>query len=140
MFDQILKLVKEHLSGNAEVSSAIPAGQADEVHEEIANQVTNGLATHAASSGGIGGLLSMLQGGMSSGGPVTSAIEGGLVSSLASKFGLPPSVTGAIAGALPGLLQKFAHKAQDPNDSSITTDSITKSFSNLGGGLGNLFK
>jgi hypothetical protein len=37
-------------------------------------------------------------------------------------------VTGAIAGALPGLLQKFAHKANDPNDNSITPESISKSI------------
>ncbi len=144
MFDQILDLVKQHLGGNSQLSSAIPAGQADAVHNEIANQVTHGLARQASSQGGVGGLLSMLQGGMSSGNPITSAIEGGLTSSLGSKFGLPPAVTGMIAGALPGILQKFAHKAADPNDSSITTDSITQSLSKMGtgglGGLGNLFK
>jgi hypothetical protein len=68
---------------------------------------------------------------------VSSAIEGGLVATLGSKFGLPPAATGAIAAALPGLLQKFAHKANDPNDASITPDSITKSIS--GGGLGSIF-
>ena len=81
----------------------------------------------------------MLQNAVTSGSPVTNAIEGGLISSLASKFGLPPMATGAIAGALPGLLQKFARKAADPNDPSITTDSITKSLSGKLGGLGNLF-
>lgn len=140
MFDQILDLVKSHVGSNPQVANAIPAGQADAVHNEIANQVTTGLASHASGQGGVGGLLSMLQGGMASGSPITSAIEGGLVSSLASKFGLPPMVTGAIAAALPGLLQKFAHKANDPNDNSITPDSITKSLSgNGGGGLGSLF-
>lgn len=141
MFDQILNLVKEHLGNNPQVASAIPADQADAVHQEIASHVTNGLAAQANQQGGIGGLLSKLQGGMSSGGSVTSAIEGGLLGSLTSKFNLPPAVTGAVAAALPGLLQKFAHKANDPNDSSITMDSITKSLSGLGGGgLGNLFK
>ena len=141
MFDQILDLVKQHIGSNPQVSSAIPAGQADEVHKEIASQVTNGLASHASGQGGVGGLLSMLQGGLSSGNPVTSAIEGGIASSIGSKFGLPPAVTGAISAALPGMLQKFAHKANDPNDSSITPDSITKSLSGLGGGgLGGLFK
>lgn len=141
MFDQILGLVKEHLGGNSQLSSAIPAGQEDAVHNEIASHVANGLASQATKQGGAGGLLSMLQGGMSSGNPVTSAIEGGLVSSLGSKFGLPPMATGAIAAALPGLLQKFAHKANDPADSSITPDSITSSLSNMGGGgLGSLFK
>ena len=141
MFDQILDLVKQHIGSNPQVASAIPAGQEDAVHKEIASHVTNGLASQASSHGGVGGLLSMLQGGISSGSPVTSAIEGGLASSLGSKFGLPPMVTGAISAALPGLLQKFAHKANDPNDSSVTPDSITNSLSNIGGGggLGSLF-
>lgn len=140
MFDQILDLVKQHVGSNPQISSAIPAGQSDEMHNEIASHITNGLTSHASANGGAGGLLSMLQGGMSSGNPVTSAIEGGLTSSLGSKFGLPPMVTGAISAALPGLLQKFAHKAADPNDSSITADSITQSLSNSGGGgLGSLF-
>ncbi|MDQ6845823.1 MAG: DUF937 domain-containing protein [Bacteroidota bacterium] len=140
MFDQILNLVKEHLGNIPEVAQGIPADKADEVHKEIATHVTNGLATQAASQGGAGGLLSNLQNTLTSGGSVTNAIEGGLVSSLASKFGLSPMVTGAIAASLPGLLQKFVHKANDPNDSSITPDSITKSLSNMGGGLlGGLF-
>src|SRR5215218_6222304 len=116
MFDQILDLVKQHVGNNPQVASAIPAGQTDAVHQEIASHVTNGLASQAATQGGVGGLISQLQGGMASGSPVTNAIEGGLVSSLGSKFGLPPAATGAIAAALPGLLQKFAHKATDPND------------------------
>lgn len=144
MFDQILDLVKGHMGNNPQLTSAIPADQVDAVHNEIATQVTHGLASQASAQGGVGGLLSMLQGGMSSGSPVTSAIEGGLVSSLASKFGMPPMATGAIAAALPGLLQKFAHKANDPNDSSITPDSITSSLSKMGSGglgsLGGLFK
>ncbi|MEO5998344.1 MAG: DUF937 domain-containing protein [Chitinophagaceae bacterium] len=141
MFDQILDLVKEQLGSNSQVTSAIPADQADAVHHEIASQVSNGLAGNMRAEGGIGGLLSKLQGGIASGSPITSAIEGGLVSSLASKFGLSPAITGAIAGALPGLLQKFASKAADPNDNSITTESITNSLSKLGsGGLGSLFK
>lgn len=140
MFDQILDLVKQHIGGNPQISSALPGGQTDELHNEIASHITNGLASQASSQGGVGGLLSMLQGGGSSGNPVTSAIEGGLASSLGSKFGLSPMVTGAISSALPGLLQKFAHKAADPNDSSISADSITQSLSNSGGGmLGGLF-
>lgn len=137
MFDQILEMVKQHIGNNPEVAAAIPAGQEDAVHKEIAKQVTSGLAAQVPQQGGVGGLLSKLQSGLGSGSPITSAIEGGLASSLGSKFGLPPMVTGAIAAALPGLLQKFAHRANDPNDQSITPDSITSSLSHLGG-LGNL--
>ena len=131
-------MVKEHLGNNPQVASAIPPGQEDAVHQEIATHVSNGLASQAAAQGGAGGLLSKLESGLTSGSPITNAIEGGLVSSLASKFGLPPIATGAIAASLPGLLQKFAHKANDPNDPSVTPDSVTNSLSNMGG-LGNLF-
>ncbi|MGZ3838663.1 MAG: DUF937 domain-containing protein [Flavisolibacter sp.] len=140
MFDQILDLVKQHIGNNPQIAAAIPAGKEEAVHQEIATHVTQGLATQAATQGGVGGLLSQLQSGLTSGSPITNAIEGGLVNSLATKFGLPPMVTGAIAASLPGLLQKFAHKANDPNDTSVTPQSIGSSLSNLGGGvLGNLF-
>ncbi|HWJ92002.1 MAG TPA: DUF937 domain-containing protein [Flavisolibacter sp.] len=140
MFDQILEMVKDRIGNNPQIASQIPAGQEQAVHHEVATQVTKGLAQQAPQQGGIGGLLSKLQGGLASNSPITSAIEGGLVSSLASKFGLPPSVTGAIAGALPGLLQNFAHRANDPNDHTITPDSINSSLSRIGAGrLGSLF-
>ena len=129
MFDEILKMVKDHLGNNPQVSSAIPADQQDAVHEEIAGHVTEQLKQQAAAEGGAGGLLAKLQSSLTSGSPVVSAIEGGLVGSLGSRFGLSPLVTGAIAGALPGLLQKFVHKANDPNDSSITKESIDQSLS-----------
>jgi len=142
MFDQILQMVKDHMNNNPAAASAIPAGQEDAVHQEIAGHISNGLKNEAANQGGTGGLLSMLESSVSSGGPVTSAIEGGLVSSLASKFGLPAAATGAIAGMLPGLLQKFAQKANDPNDSSITPESMNNELSGNGngGGIGSLLK
>lgn len=140
MFDQILKLVKEHLDSNPEVANAIPEDQKQAVHEEIANHITKNLATEAPQQGGIGGLLSKLQSGIGSGSSLTSAIEGGLAGTLGSKFGLSPAITGAIAGILPGILQKFANKAKDPNDDSVTEDGISGALSKLGGGLGNLFK
>jgi hypothetical protein len=143
MFDQILNLVKDQIGNNPQASAAIPADKADDVHKEIATHINQGLKGQAASQGGVGGLLSSLGSNLGSGSPITGAIEGGLVSSLGSKFGLSPAITGAIAGALPGILSKFANKANDPNDDSITPDSITKglgggSGSGLGGGLGDI--
>ena len=140
MLDEILNLVKEHFNANPEAAAAIPEDQKDAVHQEIANHITNTLATQAPQEGGIGGLLSKLQSGMASGGTMASAVEGGLAGTLANKFGLPPVITGAIAGILPGLLQKFANKVKDPNDSSVTESSLSDSLSKLGGGIGNLFK
>jgi hypothetical protein len=78
MFDQILDLVKQHLSENPEIASQIPDDKKDDVHQEIASQITNGIKSQAT-SGGIGGLLSSLQNSVASGGTLTSSIEGGLV-------------------------------------------------------------
>lgn len=141
MFDQIVELIKEHMGSNPQIASAIPGDKQNDINKEIASHVTNGLQNQAAAQGGVGGLLSSLQNAVTSGSPVTNAIEGGLVASLASKFSLPPAVTGAIAASLPGLLQKFAHKANDPNDHSITPESIGDSLGNqsLGSNFGNFF-
>ena len=107
MFDEILQAVKDHVANNPELAAAIPADQADAIHNEIATHLSN--TTQAASNaGGGGGLLGSLTSVLGGGGTMTNAIEGGLVNTLASKFGLPPEVTGAISGALPGILQKFA--------------------------------
>lgn len=127
MFDEILKMVKDQLGNNQEISS-LPADQQDAVHHEVATQMTNELKNQANAQGGAGGLLSMLQDSLTSGSPVVHALEGGLVGGLLGKFGLSPAIAGAITGALPGLLQKFVHKANDPNDTSITKESIDQSL------------
>ncbi|HZJ59426.1 MAG TPA: hypothetical protein VFD24_04090 [Chitinophagaceae bacterium] len=127
MFDEVLKMVKDHLGNNQEISS-LPADQQDAVHHEVATQMTNELKNQASTQGGAGGLLSMLQNSLTSGNPVVHAIEGGLVGGLLGKFGLSPTIAGAVTAALPGLLQKFVHKANDPNDPSITKESIDQSL------------
>lgn len=138
MFDQIVEMVKEHMGNNPQISSAIPPGQEDAVHQEIASHISNGLNNQAASQGGFGNILSSLENGITSGSPIVNAIEGGLISSLTSKFGLPPMATGAIAASLPGLIQKFAHKANEPN-SNMNAGNSNNPLSNIGGNLGGLF-
>lgn len=139
MFDQLLQLVKDHIGGNPQVAAAVPAEHADAVSHEIATHLQSGLKDQAA-QGGAGNILSMLTGGGSGGSSITDAITGGLIGSLGSKFNLPPAATGAIAAALPGILQKFAHKTNDPNDNSITPSSLLSSLTGgKSGGLGGLF-
>jgi hypothetical protein len=128
MFDQILAMVKDHLGNNPQVSSAIPAEQQDAVHREVASQLTENIKSQAGLFGGAGGFLSALEGRLASGGPIVNAIEGGVVGSLGSKFGLSPAITGAIAASLPGLLQKFLNRANDPHDTGITQESINQSI------------
>ncbi|MDB4903809.1 MAG: hypothetical protein JWQ63_3090 [Mucilaginibacter sp.] len=142
MFDQILQIVKDHLGNNPQLTNSIPVESADAVHQEIAAHITNGLKNQAETLGGTDSLISSLKSEVTSGHPVVNLIEGGLISSLASKFGLPPAATGAISAALPGLLQKFAHKTSNPNDRSLTPESVSADLSENGGSgnLGNIFK
>ena len=125
MFDDILNLVKEHLGGHPDVAPALTGDQADAVHTAIANHINDALnnqqtaastTTTTQSQGSSGGFLQNIVGkvedAVAGGGVATSAITGSLVNMLTSKFGLPPSVTGAISGALPGILQKIAAKHQ----------------------------
>ncbi|MBA3829828.1 MAG: hypothetical protein H0X33_12890 [Taibaiella sp.] len=136
MFDQILQLVKEHMNNNPQVAEAIPEEQADAVHQEIATHIDNGIKNQVATQGTGGGLLSMLEGGLSSESPVTSAITGGLVGSLASKFGLSPAITGAIAASIPGILQRFMHQSNNANDQGQqTSGGIMNSLESRLGGL-----
>jgi hypothetical protein len=115
MFDQILQLVKEHFNANPELAANIPAEQHDEMHREIASHISNGLQSNPeAAEAPAEGILSQVEHSLASGGIATSAITGGLVGSLASKFGLPPLITGAIAAALPSLMQKYMHKDAEP--------------------------
>ena len=119
MFEEILKMVKEHLGNNPEVSAAIPGDQADDVHKEIATHINNGLQNQPAGQGGIGGMVSNFENSLGSGNILTSAISGGLVASLASKFGLPASITGAIAASLPGIMQKMARRNMLANNAGV---------------------
>src|SRR5690242_10023562 len=137
MFDELLNMVRNQVESKPEVSANVPPEQQEAVNREVTHQITKGLANQAQEQGGVGDLLSKLQSGLTSGNPIITAIEGGVVASLASKFGLPPMATGAIAASLPGLLQKFAHKANDPNDPSVTHQGIADTLSKYG--LGNIF-
>lgn len=129
MFEQILQAVKEHLGNNPELAAAIPPEHAEALHQEIATQIHENLQNQASAAGqtapaaeaagsglldNLGGkaseLLHSIEGSLSSGGIGTSAVTGGLVGALSSKFGLPSAVTGAIAAAVPGLIQKFMQK------------------------------
>lgn len=91
MFEEILNTVKQHFAENPEIAQHIPAEQQEAIHNEIATHLANaGAAAQPAEGGGIGGmlsgLLSKVEGAMGSNNPVAGAVEGGLVSALASKF------------------------------------------------------
>lgn len=109
MFDEILNAVKAELGNHPDIAGNVTPEQADAIHTEIANHINDQVNSGAVSGGG---LLGTLENALSSGSPAVTAIEGGVLGSLTSRFGLPPAIPGAISAALPGLIQKFANKQQ----------------------------
>ncbi|WP_429380254.1 hypothetical protein [Mucilaginibacter sp. UYCu711] len=63
-------MVRDHIGGNPQISSAIPQDQQDDVYKEIAAHVNNGLQNQVSEQGGVGGLLSSLSGSLTSGSPM----------------------------------------------------------------------
>jgi hypothetical protein len=114
MFEQILQLVKEQLNAHPQITGNIPPEQADQIHREIATHITNGLQNAQPAQSDSGSILSQLENSLASGGLATSAITGGLVGTLAGKFGLSPMITGAIAAAIPGLVKKYENRNNTP--------------------------
>ncbi len=114
MFDEILNTVREHIGGIPEVQQHVPAEKQEDLHREIATQVDSHLSPQAATGSEGGGMFSGLSGMLSNGGTLTNLMEGGLIGSLTSKFGLSPAVSGAIAASLPGLIQKFLNRKGSP--------------------------
>lgn len=127
MYEEILQLVKEHLTSDPQVSATIPPEKADDVHREIADQIHTGIQNPAALLGE-GGIASLLSGGLGSGSPIVS----NLVNNLVSKCGLSAEAGSAITAALPGLLQKvMSHGGSG--------DSPLGGLGGLAKGLGGLF-
>lgn len=109
MFEEILNAVKAELGNHPAIAGNVTPEQANAIHTEIANHVNDQVQNGATTGGGI---LDTLKNAISSGSPAVTAVEGGLLGSLSSKFGLSPAITGAISAAIPGLIQKFVNKQQ----------------------------
>jgi len=127
MYEEILQLVKEHLTNDPGVSATVPAEKADSVHEEVAQQINTGIQ-NPASLLGEGGITSLLSGGMGANNPIVS----NLVNNLVVKCGLSPEAGGAITAALPSLLQKVVSHGSGG-------DSPFGGLGGLAKGLGGLF-
>ncbi|HEY1006096.1 MAG TPA: hypothetical protein VGD92_02915 [Sphingobacteriaceae bacterium] len=103
MFDQVLNAVKQHLEQDPAIAGQIPAEHKEEVHQEVAKGVTDGLKNQAG--GGLGGMVSSLTGG--GGGSMVSSVTSAVTERLTGKFGLSQSAVQSISAAVPQIVQKF---------------------------------
>ncbi|HLP11224.1 MAG TPA: hypothetical protein VK177_04770 [Flavobacteriales bacterium] len=125
MFDQLLKLVEEH-AGDAIVNNkSIPNEKNNDAMKETANSIINSLKKQQKSAGSGSDLASMFSGGDTS--SLTKMVEGNVVGDLMKNFGVDNKIAGDMVGKmLPGIMQKFVSKTNDPNDSSFDLGDIMK--------------
>lgn len=131
MIEQLLKLVTQNADEVIQ-NNNVPASSKDGIVREVATQISDGIGDQIK-QGNLTQVLSIFKGDGGAGvmnNPIVRQILTSTVASLASKFGLSPTVAENIAGTLlPKVISQFIDKTNDPSDSSFDLSSIMKSFS-----------
>lgn len=136
MFDQLLNLVKQQAGAAIIDNPDIPNERNEEAVSDVTNSITGGLQ-QALASGQFKDVLQLLggKGGAVETNPLAGQLSGNAVTSLMEKFNLNQGQAGSIvSNLLPGVLNKFISKTNDPTDNSIDLQGI---FSSLTGGSTN---
>lgn len=128
MLEQLVNLVQQHTSNNAE----IPDQQKEAVAQNATQSIESGIR-QALQSGNLEDVLHLFSGKSDvASNPVAQNIQSDLAQNL-SQQGVDASQAGSMAGSLiPNILNKLVHKTNDPNDSSFDLQGILNHFS--GGG------
>src|SRR5438128_1629716 len=121
MLDQLIQLVEQHAGSAIVNNSAIPNQHNNAAIKEVAQQIFNGLQTHA-SSGNLSQLTSLFQGGGSniSSNPIVSQLVSSVANSVASKFGVSSQAAQSMASnLLPTVMNQLVSKTNNPSDNSF---------------------
>ncbi len=136
MFDQLLNLVKQQAGPAIFDNPDIPNERNEEAVADVTSSITGGLQ-QALAGGQFKDVLKLLggQGGELEANPLAGQLSGNAVASLMEKFNLNQGQAGNIvSNLLPGVLNNFISKTNDPTDNSIDLQGI---FSSLTGGSTN---
>jgi hypothetical protein len=127
MFDNLLKLVKEH-AGDAIINNpAIPNEKNDAAVETTATSIVDTLKAQV-SSGNVDSLTNLLK-GKSTASPLTNSIQIKVVDNLMKKFGIDNARATQIASTLvPKVMDNFVKKTNDPNDKSFELSDVMSSL------------
>ncbi len=133
MLEQLFNLVKEQAGSSIIQNPDIPNERNEEAVSDVTNNIAGGLQ-QALAGGQFNDVLSLLggKGGDLQNNPLAGQLSGNAEQSLMNKFNLNQSQAGGIVSSLlPGVLQKFISKTNDPGDNSFDLQGI---FSSLTGG------
>jgi hypothetical protein len=133
MLEQLFNLVKEQAGSSIIDNPDIPNERNDEAVADVTANISGGLQ-QALAGGQFNDVLSLLggKGGDLQNNPLANQLSGNAIESLMNKFNLNQGQAGSIvSNLLPGVLQKFISKTNDPGDNSFDLQGI---FSSLTGG------
>ncbi|SHF17978.1 DUF937 domain-containing protein [Dysgonomonas macrotermitis] len=145
MLDNIIKLVKEQALGAISGNAQVPADKQEAAVETTTTSIVDGLKDHFTPDN-LSAITNLFSGGASDMEGISSSLQGSVVSALSEKVGLSKEVANSVASAvIPAVIGIFSKKANDPNDSGFSVESLIKAFSGGKGGggifdaLGSLF-
>jgi uncharacterized protein YidB (DUF937 family) len=135
MFENLLKLVKEHAGDAIVKNPAIP----DQHNDAAISTATSGIMDHLksmAASGGMEKVMDMFKGGNVAGNPEVNNMSSKVAGDLMSKFGINQEQAGSIVKNLvPGVMSSLVKKTNDPNDNSFDIKGIVGSLTGGGSGV-----
>jgi uncharacterized protein YidB (DUF937 family) len=133
MLEQLINLVKEN-AGEAIVNNpAIPNQHNQSAINETAQGIMKTLQSQLA-GGKMDSLTSLLKSNGSANNPLVGTISQQVTTQLTNKLGIDNQAASRVVSSLiPVVMNKFASKTNDPNDSSFTVEGIMSSIGGVKG-------
>lgn len=127
MLENLNNLVKEEAGDKIVNNPAIPNEQNDNAIQAASGSIEEVLK-EKASSGNFGDLSQLFQGGDLMNNPIVAKIKDVFAGKLGSMGIDGTAASGAAAGIIPGLIEKFVKRTNDPNDKGFDLQNILKQF------------
>jgi hypothetical protein len=127
MLENLTNLVKEQ-AGDAIINNpAIPNEQNDNAIQAASGSITEVLQ-EKVSSGNFGDLSQLFSGSDLANNPIVAKIKDVFAGKLGNMGVDGTAANGAAAGIIPGLIEKFVKRTNDPNDKGFDLQSMLKQF------------
>lgn len=137
MLDNIINLVKDQVLSSISGNTDIPADKKDAAVNTTTSSIVDGLKEHFTPDN-LSAITSLFGGTSTDSQNIISSLQSSVVSALTSKVGLGKDVANSIASTVvPAVVGLFSKKANDPNDSGFSIESLVQAFG--GGKSGGIF-
>ena len=127
MLDNLNNLVREEAADTIVKNPAIPNEQNENAIRAASGSIEEVLK-EKASAGRVDEVSNLFKGGDLLNNPIVSKIKEVFAGKLGNMGVDGSAASGAAAGIIPGLIEKFVRRTNDPNDQGFDLQSIMKSF------------